>query len=59
MATKARRAVAQKNRALANSANRCLALVPEEFAEFMASLEEDEAFADAANRNDCDPEYND
>jgi NADPH-dependent glutamate synthase beta subunit-like oxidoreductase len=33
--------------------------MPEEFAEFMASLEEDEAFAEAAQCNDCDPEYND
>jgi hypothetical protein len=59
MATAARHAVARKNPAFTDPANKHPSLTPQEFAEFMASLEEDAAFAEAAECNDCDLEYND
>jgi hypothetical protein len=42
-----------------NPANRGPALTPEEVAEFIDSLKEDEAPAHATECNDYDPEYND
>ena len=59
MAIKATQAVARKNQALPNPANKGLALSPEDSAEIMASLEEDETFAAALQCMDCDAEYSD
>ena len=56
MATEARYAVPKKPEAPTNPANRGSTLTPEELAEFMASLEEDEATAAVADCADYDSE---
>ena len=56
MATEARCQVPRTPRARAVPTYSGTALTPEELAEFMASLEEDEIAAEAANSTDYDPE---
>jgi hypothetical protein len=56
MATEARCQVPRTPRALAVPTYSGAAVTPEELAEFMASLEEDEIAAEAANSTDYDPE---
>jgi hypothetical protein len=46
-------------RARANLANNGFALTPEDLAEFIDSLADDDPPADAADCPDYDPEYND
>jgi hypothetical protein len=59
MATEARHAVPKNPGAPTKSANSGQALSPEDLAEFIDSLREDEIAATVADRADDDPEYND
>ena len=59
MATEARYQTGKTPRAPTNLKNGGRTLTPEELAEFMASLEEDEFFAAPEGCADYDPEYND
>jgi hypothetical protein len=59
MATKARHDVARMRATPTNGLNGFPTLTPVEFAEFIDSLKEDEAPAEAVGCNDYDPEYND
>jgi hypothetical protein len=59
MARKPRYQAPETPGAPANSANKGSTLTPEERAEFMASLEEDDVLAASMNCADHDPEYND
>ena len=59
MAIEARHAVPENPGALTNPANSGEALTPEDLAEFIDSLREDEIAATVADRADDDPEYND
>ena len=59
MAADAKHQAPKTLRAPANPANKGFALTPEELAEFIDSLEYDEAPAAVADCADYDPEYND
>jgi len=59
MATEARYQAPETPGAPANPTNRGSALTPDECAEFIDSIKEDEAPAHATNCTDYDPEYND
>jgi hypothetical protein len=59
MATKARCQVPSAPRALAIPTYRGTALSPEELAEFIDSLREDELLSPTADCDDLDPAYND
>jgi hypothetical protein len=59
MATEAKYRVAKMPGAPTNPANRGSTLTPEELAEFIDSLREDEIAAAVSGCTDGDPEYND
>ena len=59
MATEARYQAPETPAAPTNPANNGSALTPEELADFIDSIKEDEAPAEATDRNGYDPEYND
>jgi hypothetical protein len=59
MAAEARYAAPKTPGAPTNPATSAHTLSPEDFAEFIDSLREDEAPAEATGCTDCDREYND
>ena len=59
MATEARYDVLKTRRAPTNPAHRDPTLTPEELAEFIDSLREDEVLSPTVDRDDFDPAYND